>query len=159
MGMTAEQRRNLAGLYSQTRDELLALCTVLEQIADSLPDKFDQQVCMHAARALVPLMDRAHRLEEEVLFPALTQSGSVLIDLKAMVEQLKFDHLGDEFFAEELAETLASYGAGAPLHDAEATGYMLRGFFVNIRRHTALEHELFAPVLGLEGRSGQMLDG
>lgn len=145
--MTSEQRQELANQYFQTRDELLALCVALERIADSLPNTVDRGACLNAARTLIPLMDRAHRLEEDILFPAVTQSGPLVIDVQATFDRLKLDHAGDEYFAEELAETLISCGQGASLQNAEATGYMLRGFFVGLRRHIAFEDALLAPLL------------
>lgn len=145
--MTSEQRQELANQYIQTRDELLALCAVLERIADSLPNTIDRGACLNAARTMIPLMDRAHRLEEDVLFPAVTKSDPLVIDFQATFERLKLDHAGDEYFAEELAETLVSCGQGTPLQNAEATGYMLRGFFVGLRRHIAFEDALLGPLL------------
>jgi len=152
--MTVEHNQELASRYRQTRDELLALCAVLERIADSLPNEIDRDACLNASRALIPLMNRAHRLEEDVLFPAIKSAGPLLIDIQATFDRLKLDHAGDEYFAEELAETLMSCAQGAPLQNAEATGYMLRGFFIGLRRHIAFEDTLLSPVLDQADQGG-----
>ena len=118
------------------------MCDALEQIADSLPDAIDRKVCLHAARALPTLMVRTHRYEEEVLFAALDRPGLTPFNPRPTLSRLKLEHAGDECFAEELSEVLLSYAEGRPTHSAEATGYMLRGFFESWRRHIAIEEEL-----------------
>jgi hemerythrin-like domain-containing protein len=139
-------------MFSKAREEQLALCTTLEAIADSLPDRVDRGVCVSTAKALAPLIDHAHRMEEDILFPTLRAAGLVTADLAAALERFKIEHAGDEFFAEELVDVLLSYGAGTPTQSAEATGYMLRGFFETLRRHIASEQELLLPVMeGLNG--------
>lgn len=129
---------NCAAMWREQRK----LCDALESIADSLPDNVDRQTCMHAARALPPLIDRAHRFEENVLFIAIEEMSPVLLDLRPTLARLKLEHVGDEYSAEELSEVLMSYGEGTPMHTAEATGYLLRGFFEALRRHIAIEEEL-----------------
>ncbi len=136
------------GLWREQR----SLCDALEQIADSLPDAVDRKVCLHAARVLPTLMERAHRYEEEVLFVALDQPGLTPFDPHPTLLRLKTEHAGDECFAEELSEVLLSYAEGRPTHSAEATGYMLRGFFEALRRHIAIEEEL-STVLAKDARS------
>ena len=126
------------GLWREQR----ILCDALEQIADSLPDAVDRKVCLHAARLLPTLMVRAHRYEEDVLFTALDRPGLAPFDHRRTLSRLRMEHAGDECFAEELSEVLLSYAEGRPTHSAEATGYMLRGFFEALRRHIATEEEL-----------------
>lgn len=145
---------DMVSLFDRARIEQLALCDTLEEIADSLPDNIDRQVCVHTARVIGPIIDRAHRMEEDVIFPALEPFGVLVIDLKATLERLRIEHAGDESFAEELVEVLMSYGAGNPVHNAEATGYMLRGFFESLRRHIAFESELLGPILLQLGGKG-----
>ena len=140
-------QQELLDLFMRARDEQLALCGTLEGIADSLPDSVDRQACIQTARAIGPLIDRAHRMEEDLLFPALEETGTVVFDLSATLERLRIEHAGDEFFAEELVEVLMSYGAGNPVQSAEATGYMLRGFFETLKRHIAFEQELLLPII------------
>ncbi len=122
--------------------EQRALCDALERIADSLPDAVEPKACLQAARILPALMVRTHRYEEEVLFVALDRPGLTPFSLRPTLKRLKTEHAGDECFAEELSEVLLSYAEGRPTHSAEATGYMLRGFFEALRRHIAIEEEL-----------------
>jgi hypothetical protein len=144
--------------FERVWQEQLVLCDRLEAIADSLPDNIDRQGCIHTARALGPLISRAHKLEEEELFPVLEGAGFLPIDPKPSLERLKLEHAGDECFAEELTEVLLSYGSGDPTHGAEATGYMLRGFFEALRRHIAHERELAVGLQKvLESRSTRTL--
>jgi hemerythrin-like domain-containing protein len=139
-------KSELLTVLERVRTEQLALCDKLEEIADSLPVSVDRQSCIHTARALGSVIDRAHRMEEEMLFPLLRDAGPVVLDPGAMLERLKIEHAGDEYYAEELVEVLLSYGAGTPMHSAEVTGYMLRGFFESVRRHVAFEHAVLGPM-------------
>lgn len=138
---------NIEHAVARVQAEQLALCDVLESIADSLPDQIDRQVCIHTARALGAVVARAHRLEEDFLFPALEKDRLLHVDGPATVERLRMEHAGDACFAEELVEVLLSYGAGEPMQNAETTGYMLRGFFEGLRRHIAFEQALLAPAV------------
>lgn len=145
--MGSAPHEDMASLFSRSCADQLALCDTLEEIADSLPDSIDKQVCIHTARALGPVINRAHRAEEDIIFPALEQLDTIVLDPKATLERLRIEHAGDEFFAEELVEVLLSYGSGSPLQSPEATGYMLRGFFEALRRHIAFESELLGPII------------
>lgn len=149
--MVQPANEELVNLFGRGCADQLVLCDTLEQIADSLPDQVDRQVCIHTARALGPLINRAHRMEEDMLFPAVEQAEDVMFNPEAMLERLRIEHAGDECFAEELTEVLMSYGAGEPMHNAEATGYMLRGFFEALRRHISFEQELLAPFVNRYG--------
>ncbi|AYD00994.1 hypothetical protein NCHU2750_16040 [Neorhizobium sp. NCHU2750] len=122
----------------KVQDEKLALCNELEQIADSLPASVDRQKCIYAAQALCPLIRRAHRDEETLLFPQLARLQPGIGPLSATLDRLKYEHFEDECYAEELTEALFRLGADEPVND-EAIGYMLRGFFEGLRRHIAFE--------------------
>jgi hemerythrin-like domain-containing protein len=123
----------------EAHEAKLALCTALEEIADSLPANVNRQKCMYAAKSLMPLVSGVHRYEEETVFPLFQRSGSG--DVAGAIERLKFEHVEDECFAEELTDTLTRLGKGDVTVNAEATGYMLRGFFESIRRHIAFERQ------------------
>ena len=117
--------------------EQLALCDELEEIADSLPANVNKQKCIYAAKALVPMIQALHRYEETVLFPRVQQkNGSD--DSGETLSRLRYEHLEDEGYAEELTETLLKLGSNDPVN-VEAVGYMLRGFFEGMRRHIAFE--------------------
>jgi hypothetical protein len=127
---------------AKIHDEQLGLCHELEEIADSLPAEINRQKCIYAAKSIGPLTLGAHRFEEETLFPWLELVLASRKDIGATLERLKFEHFEDECFIEELVDVLLRLGAGDQAVNPETTGYMLRGFFVSMRRHIAFEQEL-----------------
>lgn len=118
--------------------EQLALCSELEEIADSLPASVNRQKCIYAAKAISPLIRSIHQYEEGVLFPYLAQKHAHSGPMLATLSRLKFEHFEDEGYAEELTEALLHLGSDEPVN-VEAVGYMLRGFFEGVRRHIAFE--------------------
>lgn len=146
---SADSQRHLATLppcrtslewLQRAHTEQLALCDVLEEIADSLPANIDARKCLEAANALNPLIKGVHSYEETVLFPWLESSVEIQPALRETLHRLKFEHCEDACFAEELTDTLTRLGRGERVN-MEATGYMLRGFFESLRRHIAFERE------------------
>jgi hypothetical protein len=128
--------------------EQLELCRELEDIADSLPAEVNRQKCIYAAKAIGPLTMGAHRFEEDVLFPWVEQNVSGHPELAATLERLKFEHFEDECFIEELTDALLRLGAADPTLNAETIGYMLRGYFVSMRRHIAFEQDHLLAMVG-----------
>ena len=139
---------HLAALLLATHRDQLALCRSLEAIADSLPTDIDRAACINAARALGPLISRAHDLEEAQIFPAIERRRAAAIDLTRTIERLKYEHMEVVCFSEELHDALMAYGRGEPRPTPDAFGYMLRGFFEGLRRHIAFEQEIIVPLLG-----------
>ena len=125
----------------RAHDAQLALCEALEEIADSLPANVNRQKCLHAAKSLIPLINGIHRYEEDTLFPLLEKAPTRDAARIEAIARLKFEHVEDECFAEELTDTLTRLGSGDGTVNAEAAGYMLRGFFESIRRHIAFEQQ------------------
>ncbi|MFT6658622.1 hemerythrin domain-containing protein [Maritalea sp.] len=123
-----------------------ALCDRLEEIADGLPDNIDRQICATTARAIESILQKAHRFEEEELYPALAQYHHGKLDHTLNFDRLRSEHYEDRCFGEEVRDVLISYGQGKQLQTADATGYMLRGFFESLRRHMAFEAELAKPL-------------
>jgi len=124
----------------------LALCGALESIADSLPNRFERLTCLAVANTLLPLIRRAHQLEETNIFPAY----DALSDTAARsgsTQRLRSEHVEDECFAAELTEILFKIGHEGAVGDAEVFGFMLRGFFEGMRRHVAFESEHIAPLI------------
>lgn len=146
-GGCVEPSGKLIDVFEQIQGAQLELCDQLEKIADSLPKSVDRQACIHIAQALSTVINKAHETEETVFYPILENAGRLVVNAPSIVEHLRMDHLGDAFMAEEIVEVLMSYGAGEPLHEPEAAGYMLRGFFTGLRRHIAMEGELLRPAL------------
>ncbi|MBN9364232.1 MULTISPECIES: hemerythrin domain-containing protein [unclassified Devosia] len=117
----------------------MKLCDLLESVADSLPWRVDRKQCLHIAAMVSPVLQQAHRAEETHLFPLILAR---LADGAAVVERLHTEHFVDECFGEEVQCELLLLGRGEPALDADATGYMLRGFFHGIRRHCSNERAL-----------------
>jgi hemerythrin-like domain-containing protein len=117
--------------------EQLALCDELEEIADSLPANVNRQKCIYAAKALAPMIRSLHHYEETILFPRIKQRPNGSADDETL-SRLRYEHLEDEGYAEELTEALLKLGSGETVN-MEAVGYMLRGFFEGMRRHIAFE--------------------
>lgn len=135
---------------AQMNDHLQAqghLCSILESLADRLPDKLDSQECLHVARTIYPIVRRAHEFEEQKLFPLLEERFASDASLKEAIHRLRFEHWEDESFAEEIADSLLNFVRDRAKANTEALGYMLRGFFEGLRRHLAFEREHICPIL------------
>ncbi|MCE7026540.1 hemerythrin domain-containing protein [Jiella avicenniae] len=85
------------------------LCDALEAIADGLPDDLDAQQTLHVARSIGSGIRRAHRFEEDTVFPLLERSRDASPELFATLQRLHFEHWEDESFGDELAEKLIDY--------------------------------------------------
>ncbi len=108
------------------------LCQALETIADSLPDAV--RPCMLAqARALIAdyLALIAHVDEDR-------QTGRPVIDTGDF-DGLARERRKDVFIAEEVAEALTAWSAGASRLAPDAMGYLLRNLFDRLRQQMALE--------------------
>lgn len=139
-------------ILSRLHSEKLALCNLLEEIADSLPRGLDQSKCVVASIRLEPLIRAVHTYEEDVLFPAYVRAQGNTPHALEMVARLKVEHIEDADFAAELAERLRRAAQGLDGLNVDALGYMLRGFFSGMRRHIANEREALAPFLNGGGR-------
>lgn len=141
------ENSKLAAELNLHHGRLTALCTVLEAIADALPQFADKQQCLAVARYIVPTVKEAHVFEEEKLFPQLKNLSTANPQLEQSLERLRFEHWEDESYAEEICEILREFGTGALPQGSDKLSYMLRGFFEGLRRHMAFEAEHLAPML------------
>ncbi|WP_413813712.1 hemerythrin domain-containing protein [Ensifer sp. LC163] len=132
---------------ARAHQEQLALCNSLEEIADSLPAEIDRQKCAYAAKMLEPLIRELHSGEESAVFRWVEQNFGDDPSIEATLARLKYEHCEDECFAEELTELLVKLGAADESVNAETAGYMLRGFFTNLRRHIGFEQECLRTLL------------
>lgn len=127
-------------------EQHLRLCDVLEEIADSLPDRIDQRQCVCAALALKHRINAHHQLEETVLFPRMLARATGDSELQRVLQRLADEHLTDEGHCDEAIELLSKLSRGAPLPNVEAAGYLLRGLFEGLRRHIAFENDYVLPI-------------
>ncbi len=142
-----EYVRPIVHEFEQICLQQLVLCETLEDVADRIGATPGSQCCMQAARAIGPLMRRVHLFKEEQLFPLMQHMAANDHDFANSIDQLKFEHYEDESFAEEVYEALMDFGRGASRMSGDAIGYLLRGFFMCLRRHIAFEREVLRSAL------------
>lgn len=129
------------------------LCDSLERIADNLPDNVDAQEALHVARGIYATVKRSHEFEEKALFPLLLDDGPREETCKT-IQRLHAEHWEDESFAFEVQDALTDFVRNPGEGNAEALGYMLRGFFEGMRRHLAFECEHVVPAIRHKLTSG-----
>lgn len=122
-------------------------CDRLETVADLLPDGVDPRDCLLLAQNIVPLVKRAHQFEENTVFPLLLADRNMPEELKDSLDRLKFEHLGDEEFANDLCLSLREFVTNRPGANIESLAWMLRGFFEGLRRHVAFERVHLLPLV------------
>lgn len=131
-------------------DVQAGLCNALERLADGLPHSIKPNDCLALARGIPAIIRRAHRFEEDVLFPFIRlQCGDDGVIGKTL-DRLQREHWEDESYAGELHLALTDHVENEPA-DAEKLAYMLRGFFEGLRRHVAFEREHLIPLLSRMG--------
>ncbi len=127
-------------------EQHLQLCDLLEEIADSLPDRIDERQCVYAALALRIRVNTHHQLEDDVLFPRLIARARDDQSLHRTLTRLSDEHRTDEGHCDEAIELLTKLSQGMPPSNVEAAGYMLRGLFEGLRRHIAFENDHVLPM-------------
>ena len=138
--------RDLAVDFTNYLNWQLMICVELEAIADSLPVVTNNQAAQKTAEALPSLLKRAHAFEENELFSLLLKNQHITQAFKDTIERLQTEHLGDEDFAQDIHNAIQDYLVEMDRSKAESLGWMLRGFFENIRRHIAFEREYILPL-------------
>lgn len=146
-----DDTRLLLNRFQTMRSDLLALCQALEDIADMLGGTPDRQQCIQIARAIGPLMGQALSFQEKELLPSLQISPPPDQTVSKCIDRLKFEHYEDTDFALEVSEVLMEFGQGTSRLSEDAIGYLLRGFFVSLRRHLAFEGEVVQSILENRG--------
>ena len=103
----------------------LRICDELEEVADTLPNP-DRRLCRRLAVDLVESVSVVTRREE---------------------------HAQDRSAATAIARALINLARGRAVGSHEAIGYMLRAYFLGVRRHVAFELTLLASVKATAGRN------
>lgn len=124
----------------------LGLCDVLESIADALPHTADTSLATIAVRILRNGLPEHVALEEGHLFPLLRRRNAGDQSCQKILLQLEHEHGSDEAFAYEIADELEQIAEAKAPKNAEMLGYMLRGFFVSLRRHIRWENATVIPL-------------
>jgi len=145
----AQKKANvvLTRTLSVNLDRQLAVCKRLENLADQLPDNVDATECLCVAKEMIDCLAEAHKFEESILFPILEEKFCQDHQLAKTLDRLRSEHLEDEGFAEELKTCLDDFTRTGETDNVNLLGYMLRGFFEGVRRHTAFEREHILPML------------
>ena len=142
----ASPKANLAREFRDNLARQVQLCNRLEALADGLPAELNVQECLYIVQSLVPSLADAHRFEEQKVYPVL---GGTVGDIAtaSMIERLNYEHMGDEDYAEHVADTLRDFLKDRHAANVESMAWMLRGFFEAMRRHLAFEQEHVLPLL------------
>jgi hypothetical protein len=138
---------DVAKTYRSFLAEKNRFCDHLEALADLLPDGVDRQDCLLIAQHALPLVLRAHAFEEQVVFPYLDRDPEIPASAKQSFERLKFEHMGDEDYANDLCISLREFVTHRDRVNPETLSWMLRGFFEGLRRHVAFERALLLPLI------------
>jgi hemerythrin-like domain-containing protein len=124
----------------------LGLCDVLESIADALPHTADASLATIAVKILRNGLPEHVALEERHLFPLLRRRNAGDQSCQKVLLQLEHEHGSDEAFAYEIADELEHIAEAEAPKNAEMLGYMLRGFFISLRRHIRWENATVIPL-------------
>jgi hypothetical protein len=138
--------RSLDRLEYALRDQAV-LCDALESVADRLPDKVAQGECLHLRRAIPPILTTVHRLEEDIIFPLMTERWRMPPGLPEILDQIRYEQIEEECYAEELCDALRAYGRGLGKPSPDTLGYMLRGYFDCARRRIRFDCTVLIPML------------
>ncbi|MEJ6782692.1 hemerythrin domain-containing protein [Aminobacter sp. Piv2-1] len=118
----------------------LRVCDDLETVADTLPNP-DRRFCRRLAIELDTTVAVVNRREESDLFPLLAEQAGAMV-----VARLREEHEQDHTATAEIVRALVSISRGRAIGSHEATGYMLRAYFLAVRRHIAFEQAMLASL-------------
>jgi iron-sulfur cluster repair protein YtfE (RIC family) len=145
-GASAAAKEQLAREFRSHLARQGMLCDRLEAVADCLPSAVNVQECLYLAQNMVPIVMTAQKFEEAEIFPLLTRYPDG-VELISSIERLKFEHMGDEDYANQIVLTLRDFVKDRTSCNPETLAWMLRGFFDALRRHIAFEQEHVLPLL------------
>lgn len=132
-------------VFEMEHEWKLGLCDALELIADGLPNSSQPDLCRSVVHVLRVGLPQHVALEEQLLFPALRRSPQFGVDCERVLRALEQEHESDDPFAHEIAEELEQLAGGDKPRNSEMLGYMLRGFFIPLRRHINWENVTILP--------------
>jgi iron-sulfur cluster repair protein YtfE (RIC family) len=130
-------------LLERDQMRLLRLCTALEKIADGLPGSGQHDKTAKVLAFLDKAFARHVFIHEKCVFPLVRSLEEKREPVELILSQLEFEHAADHGLIVEIA---SAFMGGAGL-EAQALGYLLRGFFENYRRHCAWERNALYPIV------------
>ncbi|ODT23147.1 MAG: hypothetical protein ABS35_13310 [Kaistia sp. SCN 65-12] len=129
--------------------DLLILCLKLEELACDFDTGEIPRGIQKVAKHIEPLVEAAHILEEQKLYPDLQlNAGSCFGSL--LLDQVKSEHHVDRRAARELSLTLAAVARKRCKLSLDTVAHMVRGFQEAVRRHITAEQMLLQQLLSLE---------
>ena len=122
------------------------ICAALESLADGLPDSLDADLTARLAPILNSSWSEHVSLQEDAIFPILKRCHAGSDALILQIEQLEIEHGMIADSNREITEQfdLALQGIEPSI---DMLGYMLRGAFLDRRRHLDCERRVFATML------------
>jgi hypothetical protein len=149
-GARMERLKNieLERIGSPQRYELLIskqerVCLDLEALADQLPNRVDTLAAKILADALYPTLRTCQDLEEAHVFPAILKQDAAI---SPTIARLRAEHVEDEDHAVMVAEAVTRF-IQSPRHaDADRLGYLIRGLFQPLTRHSAFDRSIILPL-------------
>lgn len=146
-GACAPCLREAIRKFEAGHGRILTICEELEGLADGLPTLPSNGSHLRLARRMGDVLRDVHAQEEAEILPVIASALGVEIGSHTL-ETLTDEHRTDEAFADEVGEVLIEWAAGERHHDAATLGYMLRGLFDNLRRHSDRERDqLIGPAI------------
>lgn len=147
---TPKLSRMQVTMMEERHRALLALCLELEELARDLKHAIVPASTRPIAAQLEPLVDAAHKLEEETLYPTLEeQAGSCFSSL--MIAQIKAEHGVDRKAAHELKLTLDAVADGRCRLSLDTVARMTTRFQDYLQRHVAAEQILLDNLVAAAG--------
>ena len=123
----------------------LQVCSLLERLADTLPDLSDTAAIASANEALTSCFLSHMRFEDEQLFPRLRLRLRQHRSFSKLLDQLHHEHHRDEGAILEITEQFTTILTTGRCRNTDMLGYMLRGFFESQRSHIILEDVAVLP--------------
>ena len=122
------------------------LCDAVEEIADSLPDKADTDLCQRVINVL-PVELFLHQKDEELgLFPLLEKRSQPEDRMSDIINELVREHLTDTDQAAELLIPMSELASSQRTDNPNKVGYIFRRFVESYRRHLVWETEFILPL-------------
>ena len=119
------------------------LCIDLEALADQLPHHVDTWAAKNLADMLQPTIRACQELEEGQVFPAILKLDS---SHAPTIERLRAEHVEDEDHAQLVSETITRFIHYPGNADADLLGYLIRGLFQPLQRHSAFDRKVILPL-------------
>lgn len=119
------------------------VCHDLETLADHLPNRIDTLAAKTLADALYPTLRVCQDLEEAYVFPMILKWDAAI---GPTVARLRAEHVEDEDHAAMVADAVTRF-VRSPCHaDADRLGYLIRGLFQPLMRHSAFDRDVILPL-------------